>query len=68
MLPAFYFERSHRLKKRGIPVSTLRLVPGDASPGTAAAGSAGVMDSDSSCPIVMDGSRCREQVQPYAFF
>ncbi|MBR5996376.1 MAG: hypothetical protein IK026_07380, partial [Eubacteriaceae bacterium] len=46
-------EHSRHLEKCGIPASTLQLTYGDVSPYTVAAGSTGVMDSDSSCPIVM---------------
>ena len=43
-------EHSRRLQKRGIPASSLQLIPGDISPETEAAGSTGVFGSDSSCP------------------
>ncbi|MBR5996165.1 MAG: hypothetical protein IK026_06280, partial [Eubacteriaceae bacterium] len=48
-----FFEHSRHLEKWGIPASTLQLTYGDVSPYTEAAGSTGVVDSDSSCPIVM---------------
>ncbi len=46
-------EHSRHLEKLEIPASTLQLAYGDVSPYTEAAGSTGVVDSDSSCPIVM---------------
>ncbi len=48
-----FVEHSRHLEKCRIPASTLQLMYGDVSPYTEAAGSTGVADSDSSCPIVM---------------